>query len=236
MACTNCGETLIQEGAGITISGAGTPTDPYIIIADTFGLVDIFQVNDTESVNLSLFGSGTPSDPLKLRADVTLSVEDLSDVNDPGGPTTGDSLVWATDHWEFGTLPPAPAGSVNVSNGISGTGAVSTPLAVKTSGTWGSGSLAGLGSDSTIGLPIYIDSAGQVRTSPVNTSVSWTGISGKPSTFPPSAHTHAASDITDPQDLNVGKVNSITFHATSDSTTAPTETSFPSIWFFPEGS
>lgn len=236
MTCTNCDDLLIVAGDGIDISGSGTPTNPYIITASAGALSDIFQVNDTTSVNLSLFGSGVSGNPLILRADVTMRVEDLSDIQDPeGGPSTGESLVWETDHWEFRTLPPAPAGSVNAANGLTGTGAVSTPLKVATSGVWGTAPLAGLGSDSTIGQVIYVDSAGQLRAAPANTAVAWTAITGKPSTFPPSPHTHVAADITDPQNLNVGMVGGIAFYATADSTTPPSLTTFPAAWLFPEG-
>jgi hypothetical protein len=47
--------------------------------------------------------------------------------------------------------------------------------------------LAGLGSDSTIGTVVYVDSAGQVRAAPsTSSSVAWTDITGKPDTFPSS--------------------------------------------------
>lgn len=236
MSCTNCEDTLILAGDGITVTGTGTPSNPYVISSDIIGLASSFTVNDTSSVNLSIFGSGTPDDPLVLRADSSLKVEDLTDVQDPeGGPSNGESLVWVTDHWEFKTLPPAPAGSVNVSNGIGGTGAVGTPIKILTSGVWGTGPLSGLGSDSTIGQVTYIDSAGQLRAAPANAAVAWTSITGKPSTFAPSAHTHVAADITDQQNLNAGKVGGVAVYLTANSTTPPVLTTFPAVWFFPEG-
>lgn len=238
MACTDCDETLIFEGTGITVTGSGTPTNPYIITTDITALGGLLVVEDTPSVNLSLFGQGTPDNPLHLRADSTLGVRDLTDVQDPqGGPSNGESLVWVTDHFEFSTLPPAPAGSVNVANGITGTGAVGTPIRAATSGVWGTAPLAGLGSDSTIGQVIYVDSAGQLRAAPISASPpAWTSITGKPSSFPPSAHSHVAADITDQSNINAGKVGGITQYLTASSTTPPTLTTFPAVWFFPEGS
>lgn len=58
-----------------------------------------------------------------------------------------------------GYILPAEPGSASVS-----------PLSVRTSGTWGSGSLNSFGADSTKGAPIYVDSNGDIRTVPTHTS------------------------------------------------------------------
>lgn len=244
MAC-GCGDSacscLIVQGDGIVITGSGTPTNPYRISSSLANLIGALTVKDTDSVDMQLRGSGTIPDPFVISAISTLKVTDLKDVADPsGGPAVGESLVWVgtgpAGHWEFGTLPPAPAGAVNVANGIGGVGSVGSPITLKTSGVWGSGTLAGLGGDSTIGDAIYIDSAGNARSAPSG-SVAWTGITGKPTTFPPAPHTHIASDITDPLNLNVGKINNVKITTQFTSSSLPTSgTTAGDLVFFPQGS
>jgi hypothetical protein len=184
--------TVIRGGAGVSLVGSGTPTNPYFIGVDTGDLSGFLSVRDTASINMTLIGSGATADPFVLQADVILKVTDLIDVQDPeGGPASGDVLLWQEDHFELAPPPPNPAGSVNTGPGLAGTGAADNLLRVAVSGVWGQGSLANQGSDSTIGQPIYVDSAGVVRTAPVVIpSLTWDAITGKPTTFAPSAHTH----------------------------------------------
>jgi hypothetical protein len=182
------------------------------------------------------------ADPLILRAYSTLELTELADVRDPsGGPSIGESPVWtgsgSDGHWEFKTPPAAPAGAVNVENGLYGVGSAEDPIGGSTSGSWGSGVLSGLGGDSTIGLVIYLDSNDELRAQPVG-SPSWASITGKPATFPPSLHTHVAADITDPQNLNVGKVNGVRIYSTATSVTPPSSPTPAAgdVWVFPKGS
>lgn len=49
-------------------------------------------------------------------------------------------------------------------NGVTG------DLELASAEEWGSGDLAGYGGDDTVGMPIYTDSSGQVRTAPASTS------------------------------------------------------------------
>lgn len=243
MSC--CGHSgcacIVNGGDGITVTGSGSPSDPYVVTSNITELTGLIGVQDSTSVNLTLTGSGTIADPLQLRAVAILKMTELADVNDPsGGPAVGESPVWvgagSDGHWEFQIPPPSPAGAVNVENGLYGLGDVSDPIGVETSGVWGVGSLAGLGGDSTIGLPIYIDSAGKVRAKPVGTPA-WTDITGKPTTFPPSAHTHVAADITDPENLDVGRVNGVKLFSTPTSASPPSVGVLAGdIWVFPKGS
>lgn len=204
---------LITHGNGITVTGSGTPIDPYVVSAVLPDFSKSLTVRDTESVNMTLLGSGIPSDPFILQATSVLNLQDLADVDDPqGGPAVGDVPVWVgagdAGHFEFRTPPTAPAGAVNVAAGLIGIGSVADPIEVSTSGTWGVAPLDSYGSDSTVGLAIYVDSAGQLRARPPgSTSVSWSSVTGKPTTFPAASHTHAAAAITDPQNLDVGKIN-----------------------------
>jgi hypothetical protein len=237
MACCTTGgcACILTAGQGIEIDGSGTTSDPYIITNTITDLTGFLQVQDTASINMILTGAGVDGDPLVLRAASTLKLTDLVDVADPsGGPAVGESPVWvAAGHWEFQIPPPAPAGAVNAGNGISGIGSAPDPLKVEFSGIWGSGSLSGLGGDSTIGLPIYLDSAGDIRTSPITSFLTWTNISGKPSTFTPSAHTHVAANITDQSNINAGKVNGVKITSSSNFTTPPSSPTTGDLWFAP---
>jgi hypothetical protein len=58
-------------------------------------------------------------------------------------------------------------------------------------------------------------------------SVSWANISSLPASFPPSAHTHTATQITDPQNLNVGKINGSKISVTQ---TQPTSPAVGDVW------
>lgn len=229
----------MRAGLGIEITGSGTPTDPYEVASSLNDLGELFRVADTTSVNLTLTGTGSVGDPLELRATSTLKLTDLTDVLDPsGGPSVGEVPVWvgsgSDGRWEFQVPPPSPAGAVNVTSGISGVGSFGDPIKVEVSGVWGVGSLAGLGGDSTIGLAVYIDSAGKVRARPVG-APTWADVTGKPATFPPSSHTHLAADITDQANLNAGRVNSIRISSTATSVTPPAAPAAGDLWFFPKG-
>jgi hypothetical protein len=154
---------VIVDGKGTTVKGAGTAGNPYIIDSESAIDTGSLIVLDTPSLDLHLVGEGTPTEPLALSGDVTIALTGLSDVDDTSVPANGEVPTWVTNHWEF--LPPTTAspGLVAATNGLSGDGSAPTPLRVKTSGVWGSGTLANLGADSTVGMPTYIDSAGNLR-------------------------------------------------------------------------
>jgi len=219
MAAGCCGTSVndvrIVGGNGIEVSGSGSTSNPFLIQNGTSALLTGIRVLDTNSVNFTLTGSGTPDDPLTFRADTTARLQDLTDVNDPAGPTTGDVPVWVAPagglegHFEFRPPPVAPAGAVSTTRGIRGIGSAASPIGVATSGEWGAEDLAGLGSDSTVGLSIYVDSAGELRAAPPSGGLvsTWATLAGKPSAFTPTAHTHTASQISDPENLDAGRIN-----------------------------
>jgi hypothetical protein len=166
----SCG-CLIQAGAGIRISGAGTGINPYVIDATATGISGLMKVSDTATVDMSLTGTGSPADPYNVSAVAIMKLTDLKDVSSPA-PTAGQSPTWVPTngsvpgHWEFKIPATAPPGAVNVGAGLSGDGSAPSALKVRTSGTWGTAPLAGYGTDSLIGSPIYVDSAGNLRSAP----------------------------------------------------------------------
>lgn len=200
--CSNGGACacLILAGDGINIAGSGSPSDGYIVSADFPDLVGSFTVQDTPTVNLSVTG-GTGGNPLVLRADATISVTDLRDYSDVTPPVTGDVLTFvgsgSSGHWEAAPAPANPPGAVNTGPGIDGDGSSPDPIELAVSGTWGVAPLNVYGPDSTVGRPVYIDSAGQVRASP--SAGAWNDITGKPTIFPTNA-----ANVANQLDLNVG--------------------------------
>lgn len=238
MAKDCCGgtvETLVVSGAGIKVTGSGTQVNPYVVTNDLPDFSRTITVRDSDTVNMRVWGEGTIESPFIISADSSMSLSKLTDIEDPqGGPIAGEVPVFVgsgeTGHWEF-RLPPAnPAGAVNVGAGLGGVGSALSPIYVKLSGAWGAGALAGLGVDSTIGLPVYADSTGALRAwQAVSSAIAWDSIKDKPTLFAPAAHKHPASDITDQQSLNAGKVNGIKIFSGS---TAPTAPSVGDLWFY----
>lgn len=210
---------VITAGPGVTVTGAGSSRSP-IVISSALALAESLVVNDTSTVNMQLVGGGVPGNSFVLSATASLKLTQLSDVADPsGGPAVGESPVWVgaglAGHWEFALPPVAPAGAVNVSTGLGGVGSVGSPLFVKMIGTSAGGS--------TAGLEVYADSAGNLRAvAPATTTVAWGDVTGKPTTFAPSAHTHVAADITNPLALSVGDSVRVGGHRIFVQSTDPT--------------
>lgn len=174
---------VVIGGSGATVTGAGTTTNPYIIDADP-QLPSSLLVVDTDTVDMHAVGNGTADDPLVVSADASLAMDDLTNV-EAASPAAGDTLQWNGTEWVTGSPPVVPPGAVNVGPGLVGTGAVEEPLAAAVSGVWGVGELDGYGDNSLVGLAIYVDSNGQLRAEPRDTSyVTWDDIEGKPSAFP----------------------------------------------------
>jgi hypothetical protein len=211
--------TRIESGDGARVTGSGSLSNPYVVALDLPDLAQSVTVRDTDTVNMTLNGSGNPGDPFIISGDVQgLKLSDLSDVDDPQGPSQGDVMLFVVDPvtgkgaWQFSAPPATPAGATNTSHGIGGNGTSVAPLSLRTSGVWGQGQLAGLGADSSIGGEVYVDDQGLVRTAPssggggTGGSTAWSQITGKPSTFPAAPHSHPASVINNPQALDVGKI------------------------------
>jgi hypothetical protein len=102
----------LTAGSGISVTGTGTASDPFVITNIGASLNTALQVSDTITLNLTRIGSGTNLDPLIISGDVTLLMQQLSDVSNPGGvPLAGQLPVYvgtsgSGGHWEF--RPAAP--------------------------------------------------------------------------------------------------------------------------------
>lgn len=104
-----CGPTdvVIQAGAGVVVTGSGTPSNPFVITSE-LGLAPVFTASDSSSVQLSIFGSGTDADPYVLSADASggLNLAGLADVDSPSSPAAGQVPTWvggSNGHFEFQT-------------------------------------------------------------------------------------------------------------------------------------
>jgi hypothetical protein len=144
---------VVVGGAGAEVTGSGTGPDPYVVAVTSSTITGALTVTDTPSVDLELGGSGTLSDPYDLTAQVTLSMEDLSDAPD-GSPDPGDVWIWDGTQWVFG--PPSAGGGgavVATGDGIAGDGSVTSPVVLDL--TTGDG-LAGAGTSAS---PLTVDAA-----------------------------------------------------------------------------
>lgn len=174
---------MVQGGSGIKVSGSGTGPDPYVIDSTATSITGTLGVTDTATVDLTLDGSGSVTDPYDLSAEATVAVGDLTDVA-TGAPNAGDTLLWNGTEWVYG--PPSSGGGgavVTTTVPITGDGSVTSPVGLATSGTWGTAPLNVYGTNQLLGSPIYVDTAGQVRSQPRGADVLATGAS-RPSQYP----------------------------------------------------
>lgn len=118
----------IQSGTNIVVSGIGSSGDPFVIATDL-----VFNVVDTDVINLTLTGAGTAVSPWGLSAEfaATAQLDDLPDVNAPA-PTNAQVLGWdsTTQRWTPRAPTTAAAGSVVHDPSLSGDGSAGSPLTV----------------------------------------------------------------------------------------------------------
>lgn len=126
-AGTTCSCKLRGEG-GVTVTGAGTVTNPYVISMSL-----VLQTIDTPSLDFTLLGSGTSANPYVLSADITLELGELDGV-ETGGGSAGDVLALQPDG-TFALVPPVTAAAGSVATGLSleGDGSGGDPLSVRLS-------------------------------------------------------------------------------------------------------
>lgn len=135
---------VVNDGAGIAVTGSGTAQDPFVIAADL-----ALTVTDNTTFNLTLTGSGTVASPWNLTVAfaATAKLDDLPDVNAPS-PTNAQVLGWdtATSKWTARAPTTAASGSVQHDTSLSGDGSGGSPLAVVTDTTHGiTGRATGVG-------------------------------------------------------------------------------------------
>jgi hypothetical protein len=184
--CCGGSSAVVIHGTGdVAVSGSGTVGDPYIVSGD----LDVnLAAAQTPTIQMQIAGSGTFDDPYVFTANLIAGLGDLSDVAVITTPTTGYVLMWDGSAWVAAAAPTQPPGAVHVGPGIEGDGTVVTPISINVSNVVDT---------STAGLYTYIDSAGELRAQlPSSSSVAWTSITGKPTTFTPSPHTHLNADLT----------------------------------------
>jgi len=183
--CSGAGNSVVIKGGDrFYVTGSGTVSDPYIIN----GSLELsVKAAETATVRMAIVGLGSIADPYVLSADATVSVNDLTDVNDGTPAILGDVLLYDGSNWVYGPPPTQAPGQVNTAGGIQGDGTLSTPIEVKVSEAI---------IDADTGLYTYIDANGELRAEVRVTPPAWTSVTGKPIAFPPSAHTHPNADLT----------------------------------------
>lgn len=182
MACCGGSSAVVIRGEGdVVVSGSGTVADPYVVAGD-IGLAITASASST--IAMRILGSGNTSDPYIISGDLVAGIGALQDVSIPTPPSSGEVLTWDGAKW-VATAVSVDPGAINVGGGVQGDGTIGDPLAVKVSN---------LVDTSLSGAYTYIDSSGELRAQVVGAA--WGSITGKPSTFPPSAHTHTNADLT----------------------------------------
>lgn len=116
---------LITGQGGVTVVGAGSINNPYIITAD----VEV-GVQDTSTINMTKTGDGSPANPFLFQADATLDLNALLDV-DTTGATTGQVLAKQADgSYKFVPATTAAVGAINVGDGLQGDGSAGNTLRI----------------------------------------------------------------------------------------------------------
>jgi hypothetical protein len=146
-----------------TVTGAGTEANPYQVSATMIG-----SLGDLSNVDCDLAPAGQTlvSDGEKWQCGLpTMALNDLSDVS--GTPNQNEVLTWNGTGWVPGVVSVEP-GQVNTDHGAAGDGTATNPVIVQTAAEWGApGELEELptgGQTQDGGIPVYIDSVGNVRT------------------------------------------------------------------------
>lgn len=155
----------IRPGAGIRMSGAGTPSSPLYVEAVPTSLA----VQDTPTLDLSVTGVGDEQTPYVLSGAARVRFRDIVDLQHaPADPYPPDKVLGVDHAGRIAFVDPTTVapGAVHTGPGLVGDGSTQSPIAPSPSGQWGQGALADYGPDTTRGMPVYVDSAGTLRAQP----------------------------------------------------------------------
>jgi hypothetical protein len=120
----------------LTITGSGTPDDPYIIM----GATDSVQGVTNTNFKVNITGSGTVDSPLKIETvwNTNAKLKNIPDVN-VTGVTSGQVLAWDATNQKWVNADPvtAPVGAVQHDGSLSGDGSGAHLLSVVSNSTRG---------------------------------------------------------------------------------------------------
>lgn len=83
MAC-GCGSTCscrVVQGPGITVTGSGTASDPFVV-SGAAATPTVITVTDTPSVDMTITGTGTPGDPYVISSVAAAATPTVIQVTD----------------------------------------------------------------------------------------------------------------------------------------------------------
>lgn len=129
--CSKCADRVCnctirkRPGSSVTITGSGTPLNPYEVDAG-FNLIGL----DTPTIDVEVSaGSGSASDPKIIQAQLIAGFSDLKDV----GPISPGQVVAKRSDGTFYGVAPATAdvGSITSDTSIAGDGSAGDPLGVR---------------------------------------------------------------------------------------------------------
>lgn len=130
--CGCAGQTcscLIQGGEGVEVIGSGTVGDPYIINTQGSDIAGSIQFVDTDTIDFTVTGAGTEANPYQIRADATMSLDSLSDVDAPA-PTENYVLAWNGTAWVPAPPNTVDPGTISTLEPITGDGTAGDPIAL----------------------------------------------------------------------------------------------------------
>jgi len=118
----------IESGGGVSITGTGTASDPFVLTVDAS-----LEGVDNVTFDASVIGAGSELDPYRFEVNfaATAKLDHIPDVEAPT-PTNGQVLGWDNTllRWTPRAPTTAAAGSVLSGDGLIGDGSVGSPLAV----------------------------------------------------------------------------------------------------------
>jgi hypothetical protein len=102
-------QCLVQEGAGISVSGSGSAGNPYVVAVESGGgdIGGLLTVQDSATMDLALTGSGTTVTPYVLSAQAVMSLDELDDVS--AGEPVPNGYVLAKSGTQWQPVPPSTA-------------------------------------------------------------------------------------------------------------------------------